>query len=240
MSIPVWPVTGACCQSCAGGAAHQHGAQQRKPAQYIEVECFCQKGHKKKHHGHAKKHCDSLSSSSSSSSCSATIYDMSSSSSSCEPIVYKKHGHKKAHDCDKKKHHHHHDKGRCGNKVEIEIVIPQAADARPAPCFPSSARACGCSALASQLLALVSTPVPTAAAIALVVANATAYVACRTASGSGFAPDVIALNALLTFLATLTPGTFPATAQALALQAYQRLIEVCAGCSPCGQRPLPY
>lgn len=263
MSIPVWPVTnGACCQPCAAGFPRQQDPCHQKewplPTQRIEVECFCTKSHKKKHHHHHKKHHDSCpSSSSSSSSCPS-----SSSSSSCYVVpdstsgscteTYKTYVHKKAadhhhhhHDQKKKnkkeKKHHHHDRHGCGNKIEIEIVIPPALPAPcPDPCFPSSAQTCGigCSALAAQLLALVSTPAPTAAAIALFVANATAYVACRTASGAALAPDVIALNALLTFLATLAPGTFPPTAQALALQAYQRLVEVCSNCFPCAQRPL--
>ncbi|AJF98436.1 hypothetical protein TW95_gp1702 [Pandoravirus inopinatum] len=247
---PVWPVTnGACCQPCAAGFPRQqdfcHKKEQHLPTQRIEVECFCKKSHKKKHHHH-KKHHDSCPSSSSSSSSSSSCYvvpDSTSDSSSCTEI-YKTYVHKKAadhhhHHHDKKKKKKHHDKHGCGNKIEIEIVIPSPVPAPcPDPCFPSSAQTCGigCSALAAQLLALVSTPTPTAAAIATFVANATAYVACRTASGAALAPDVIALNALLTFLATLAPGTFPPTAQALALQAYQRLVEVCSNCFPCGQQ----
>nr|UDO48112.1 hypothetical protein [Pandoravirus massiliensis] len=235
MSIPVWPVTsGACCRPCAQQSAPQHQQVQR-----IEVECFCKKAHhhkSKKNKGHHQKSScpSSLSSSSSSSSSTSSCYVVPDSDSCTE--VYKKHHHHH-HKDDKKHHHKKHHKG-CANKIEIEIVIPPSPPF-PEPCPPSSAQTCGigCSALATQLLGLLSTPTPTAAAIALFVTNATAYVACRTASGAALAPDVIALNALLTFLATVPVGTFPPTAQALALQAYQRLIEVCGNCFPCPPRP---
>ncbi|WBR14266.1 hypothetical protein pkur_cds_91 [Pandoravirus kuranda] len=239
MSIPVWPVTSnACCRPCA--QQQQQQVLPHQQVQRIEVECFCKKSKAHHHHGkpkknkahhHQKSSCPSSTSSSSSSSSCYVVPD----SDSCTEI-YKKHHHH--HHKDDKKHHKKHHKG-CASKIEIEIVIPPSLPC-PEPCPPSSAQTCGigCSALATQLLGLVSTPTPTAAAIALFVTNATAYVACRTASGAALAPDVIALNALLTFLATVPAGTFPPTAQALALQAYQRLIEVCGNCFPCPPRPL--